>query len=58
VENATTKYRYIHPYELEDIDNVEHNDRQNKVVWFPIQGEDIGGIKRYLKYTKILIYSF
>jgi len=52
IENEQTKCRYIHPYELEDIDNDDHNDRQNRVVWFPIQAGDIDGIKRYLKYTK------
>ncbi len=46
VEHEKTKCRYIHPYELEDIAIDEHNDRERKVVWFPIQAEDIDGIKR------------
>lgn len=49
-EHETTKCRYIHPYELEDINNDEYNERQQKAVWFPIQSEDANGIKRYKKY--------
>lgn len=45
--NETTNCRYIHPYDLEDISIEQYNDRINKGVWFPIQPEDIGGIKRY-----------
>ncbi|CAF1026866.1 unnamed protein product [Rotaria sordida] len=47
VINERTNRRYIHPYDLEDIDNEDHNDRYQRSIWFPIQGEDIGGIKSF-----------
>ncbi|CAF1045541.1 unnamed protein product [Adineta ricciae] len=45
VVNENTNHRYIHPYDLEDIQNEEYNDRQNQAVWYPILEEDVGGIK-------------
>ncbi|CAF3931194.1 unnamed protein product [Rotaria sp. Silwood1] len=47
VVNETTQRRYIHPYDLEDIDNEDYNDRYHRAVWFPIQETDIGGIKSF-----------
>ena len=59
MEHETTKHRYIHPYDLEDIEIDEYNDRQNNAVWFPIESEDIDGIKRYVKkYKNISILFF
>ncbi|CAF4359001.1 unnamed protein product, partial [Rotaria magnacalcarata] len=45
VENETTKYRYIHPYELEDADNQGYHDRNHNSIWYSIQIGDIDGIK-------------
>jgi hypothetical protein len=42
-----TDCRYVHPYELENIDDEDRNDRRNNSVWYPIQKEDVGGLKRY-----------
>lgn len=39
-------FHYIHPYDLEDIDVEERNDRQNKAVWYSINSEDMTGMKR------------
>ncbi|CAF1022539.1 unnamed protein product [Adineta steineri] len=47
VEYEKTKLRYIHPYDLEDIENDTYNDRPNKAIWYPIQGNDIDGIKSF-----------
>ncbi|CAF4499200.1 unnamed protein product [Rotaria sp. Silwood2] len=47
VIHEITHRRYIHPYDLEAIDNEDHNDRNHRAVWFPIQKEDIGGIKSF-----------
>jgi hypothetical protein len=42
--------RYMHPYELESIDNKDRNDGENNIVWCPIEVEDLNGIKRYWTY--------
>ncbi|CAF4473648.1 unnamed protein product, partial [Rotaria magnacalcarata] len=47
VENETTKYRYIHPYELEDVDNQGYHDRNHNSIWYSIQIGDIHGIKSF-----------
>ncbi|CAF1582930.1 unnamed protein product [Rotaria magnacalcarata] len=47
VENETTKYRYIHPYELEDVDNQGYHDRNHNSIWYSIQSGDIDGIKSF-----------
>ncbi|CAM4829085.1 unnamed protein product [Rotaria magnacalcarata] len=47
VENETTKYRYIHPYELEDADNQGYHDRNHNSIWYSIQIGDIDGIKSF-----------
>ncbi|CAM4940916.1 unnamed protein product [Rotaria socialis] len=47
VESETTKYRYIHPYELEDVENQGYHDRSHNSIWYSIQIGDIDGIKRY-----------
>ncbi len=45
IVNEQTNCRYIHPYDLEDIDVDEHNDRANNAVLFPIESDDRDGIK-------------
>jgi hypothetical protein len=45
IVNDQTNCRYIHPYDLEDIDVGKHNDRQNNAVLFPIESDDRDGIK-------------
>lgn len=45
--NERYSLHFIHPYDLEDIDVEERNDRQNKAVWYPIVAEDMTGMKRY-----------
>ncbi|CAF4276781.1 unnamed protein product, partial [Rotaria socialis] len=47
VENETTKYRYVHPYELEDVDNQGYHDRNHNSIWYSIQMGDIDGIKSF-----------
>lgn len=41
--------RYIHPYELKDINTTGYNDRLNNTVWYPIASHDLHGILWYLK---------
>ncbi len=38
--------RYFHPYELEDIDNRDRNEK-DVGVWYPIGYDELDGIKRY-----------
>ncbi len=38
--------RYFHPYELEDIDNKDRNEK-DVGVWYPIGYDESDGIKRY-----------
>ncbi|UJR23123.1 hypothetical protein I4U23_026144 [Adineta vaga] len=45
IENENTNCRYIHPYDLEDVENNQYNDRHNRVIWYPVLEEDVGGIK-------------
>ncbi|CAF4707102.1 unnamed protein product, partial [Rotaria socialis] len=45
VEKKTTKYRYVHPYEPEDVDNQGYHDRNHNSIWYSIQIGDIDEIK-------------
>ncbi|CAF3548625.1 unnamed protein product [Rotaria socialis] len=47
VEKKTTKYRYVHPYEPEDVDNQGYHDRSHNSIWYSIQIGDIDGIKSF-----------
>ncbi|CAF4364653.1 unnamed protein product [Rotaria sp. Silwood2] len=39
--------RYIHPYELKDIDHEDRRDQHNNAVWFPTEDEGPDGIKSF-----------
>jgi hypothetical protein len=48
--HENTQCCYVHPYELESIDNPGYNDRFNNIVWYPIEYKDLTGLKRYPRY--------